>query len=225
MTNGMMVKKGAVHALKEELRGVQAEQRERLEELLALIERNVTAIKDAFFEVGTSLAEINNNRLYVAAGYASFSEMLEARGLMSTAQAAKLIAVAQLVPRESAIEIGHEKAYALTRYAQAGGVAVKGLLNGKIDGRPIRELTVREFNAATRKLQARRGPGRQDGREERKAAREAQAELRRRGLQGVTVKAVRYGSAWVYRIDADRDALERLTARTFSTRTSQKPGR
>lgn len=171
-----------------------AKDRPQAEALLAHVQRNMGLIKDAFFEIGLALTELNNNRMYLALGHATFADMLEARGLMSQAQANKLIAVATLLPREAAVRLGAEKSYALTRYAQAsapsGGLA--GLLeSGKVKGRSLDTVTLRELTELTRDVRGPRKTGKEDSRAEaRSQARKAQSALRKAGMSMARVEAV-----------------------------------
>ncbi|MBI5494469.1 MAG: hypothetical protein HY904_05535 [Deltaproteobacteria bacterium] len=193
-----------------------AQDRAHAEELLLHVQRNMGLITDAFFEIGTALTELNNNRLYTALGYRSFEQMLERRRLMSQAQANKLIAVATLVPREAAVKLGPEKSYALTRLAQVskapGGLAAL-LESGKVRGRSLESVTVRELSDLTRELRGERITRASQARvQARRAARAAQAALRKAGVEGARVEAVGPRGESI-RVSLSARDLERLVAR------------
>jgi len=193
-----------------------AAERSRAEELLAHVERNMGLITDAFFEIGAALTQLLNNRLYLALGYQTFAELLEQRHLMSQAQANKLIAVATLMPREAAVKLGAEKSYALTRYVQAasptGGLA-RVLEAGRVKGRPLESLTVRQLTELTREI---RGPRPTQGSdallEARRLARQAQATLRKRGLASLRAEATGSRGA-SFRLTLTADELQVLLNR------------
>lgn len=204
-----MTQRSSAIALRDAVRVSAVEQRERAHDLLAHIQRNATAIKEAFFEIGQALAELNNNRLYLALGHQTFAEMLTARGLFSQAQANKLIAVATLMPRETALLLGQERSYLLTRYAQLTehGGSISALLrkDPRVGGKRLVDMPVRELAETTRALRERTQPRRTDdgALEVRRQAREAQVALRRKGAVGARVVAVRTGGRWVLRIDVE----------------------
>ncbi|MFO0603249.1 MAG: hypothetical protein U0324_08750 [Polyangiales bacterium] len=132
--------------------------RARLAELLGVVHRKMTAVVEGFYDVGEALREVLDKKLYAAAGHATFEAMLEAEGLMSPRQARKLIAVARKVPREQALGLGHERAYALLAYAEAtaandtvAAIVTSGVLVG---GKPAAEASLREITAATRQVRA-----------------------------------------------------------------------
>ncbi|HTJ81881.1 MAG TPA: hypothetical protein VL400_09145, partial [Polyangiaceae bacterium] len=75
-----------------------ARKRERLDELLALIERRKERIVEDFYDIGEALKELAERELYRGRDYASFDAMLAAHDLMTPQQARKLIAVVTSVP-------------------------------------------------------------------------------------------------------------------------------
>jgi hypothetical protein len=206
-------KRAAALAASEEARALRAEHKQEALELVAHIRRNMQFITDAFFEIGVALTALNNNRLYSALGYSTFADALANLKLMSQSQANKLIAVAQLVPREAAVQLGSEKSYALTRYVQVAPEAqtVQQLLHaGRLNGKPLTEISVQELEDTTRRLASRR-PRRPGSAAARAAtvARQAQALLRKRGWDGVRVTPVARGTR--VRLEMDVDVLERVT--------------
>lgn len=96
-----------------------ARNRRRLGELLALVRRRVTEVAEGFYDIGEALREILDHKLYAAAGHASLEALLKAEGMMSFRQASKLIAVVREVPREKALALGQERAYALVAFTRA----------------------------------------------------------------------------------------------------------
>lgn len=93
--------------------------RKRGEALVALVMRRRARIVEDFYDIGEALREILRDELYAVLGYESFEALLEDRDLLSLSQAKKLIAVVENVPREEALALGHERAYALVSYAAA----------------------------------------------------------------------------------------------------------
>lgn len=186
-------------------RALSAQHRQRALELLAHIRRNTAAITDAFFEIGEALAEIHNNQLYVALGYRSFAALLEDEQILGKTQASKLIAVATLLPRETAVRLGPEKSYLLIRYARETQAPLKQLVraNAEIEGTPLQEMTIQRFRELTQKRPQERTRIRRD---DEQAASRAQRELRRRGMASASVKAA--GERFV--VSLDRADLKRL---------------
>lgn len=202
-------------ALRDDGRQVLAQQRARARELLAGVRRNMVAITESFFEIGEALAEIHNNALHRALGHPTFEALLLTEDLMSLTQANKLIAVAELVPRESAIALGQEKSFALTRYARVAEPAngVRGLLTaGRIDGRPLGELSVRDLKGLVARLNTRRGRSARSAArvEALRLARLAQAALRRRGATSARAVAVMGRGGVRYRLELDDAGLRAL---------------
>ena len=166
-------------------RAMTKENRQRCAQLVALIRRKMQDIRDGFFEIGTALADINNNALFKAAGYESLEALLEQEGFMGAAQARKLITISEHVDREDAIALGTEKAYALTRYSQAlgNGGPVASLLkrNELVNGKRLKEASVRDLVQATREAH---GPARDGVAHQRaRTAREAQAAVPEDGAE------------------------------------------
>lgn len=130
----------------------------RCAELLALVHRKMTSVVESFYDVGEALREILDKKLFAAAGYDTFEAMLEREGLMSRRQASKFIGVARKVPREHALGLGHERAYALMAYAEASAdndtVAALVTSGATVAGKPVTEASLREITAATREARA-----------------------------------------------------------------------
>jgi hypothetical protein len=130
----------------------------RAEALIALIARRKARIVEDFFDIGEALREILRKELYRALGHKSFDELLKARGLMGAEQARKLIAIVDRIPRDQAIGLGQEKAYALVAYTVATPEVdmpaefVEGV--AKIGGIALSKLSVREIDRATREVRA-----------------------------------------------------------------------
>lgn len=176
----------------------------RAEALLALIERRKARIAEDFYDLGEALRELQQKKLYLALGHRSFADMLNARGIMSLSQAKKLIEVAASMPRDKALAVGAEKAYALARYAAAtpepDTPAWLVETNAKIGAKHVRDISLREIEDATKKVRSARGEKKASP-EERAAhasAKEVRAWLRRRGVKDATVTAKRTkGSFWL----------------------------
>jgi len=134
----------------------------RAEALIALVERRKQRITEDFYDIGEALREILRKTLYAALGYATFEELLRARKLMSLAQAKKLIRLVDGIPRQEALALGQEKAYALVAYTAATPEAdVPAELvraSAAIAGKPIQKASKREIQEATAKLRSKAPP-------------------------------------------------------------------
>jgi hypothetical protein len=174
----------------------------RAEALLALIERRKARIVEDFYDIGEALKELMDRKLYAALGFPSFEAMLAERGVIGREQARKLVAVVRQVPREQALALGQEKAYALVAYAAATPApdTVMSLVGSgaKIAGQPVTGASVRDIEVATREAREVERVQRPLTAEE-KAARKAQREavsavrgaLRGLGITQCTVEATR----------------------------------
>ena len=117
-------------------------------------------------------------------------------------QAGRLIDVVNAYPREQALELGPEKAYALLRYAAAtpaDDVATAlAASNARIGRKSVRTLTVRELTGLTRRLTARRRTVDPELRSARRQATAAQRKIRAQGARGVVMSARRAaGQTWI----------------------------
>ncbi len=131
-----------------------ARNKARLADLLALVRRRVSEVVEGFYDIGEALQEILDHKLYAAAGHKSLEALLKAEGMMSFRQASKLIAVVREVPREKALSLGQERAYALVAYTNATPEddSPATLLAANA---PVSSASVREIKAATREARAR----------------------------------------------------------------------
>jgi hypothetical protein len=111
--------KGAAGLIQQTKERALARNKARLAELLALIRRRMMEVVEGFYDIGEALREIVDHKLYGALDHASLGALLKAEGLVSLRQAAKLIAVVRKVPREQALLLGQERAYALVAYTGA----------------------------------------------------------------------------------------------------------
>ncbi len=131
----------------------------KLEALTADIKQKMVEVIDAFYDIGLALREILEEKLYLAGGYRSFEAFLLAHGLFARSQAAKLIAVVKNVPRAKALLLGAEKSYALVAYtretpeADSPAEIVDG---GSIGGKKVGEASLRDIEAATREVRAKK---------------------------------------------------------------------
>lgn len=199
-------------------RAALARNRQRLGELLAMIRRKMTEVTEGFYDLGEALGEILEHKLYGAAGHASFGALLAAEGLMSARQASKLITVARKLPREQALTLGQERAYAIVVYAEAGAEdqspAALVADGATIDGKPITALSVREIKEAARVERARSrdrraiAADRARFKAEREIAAAVKAALREAGLAAQEVTVGRD----TVRITVARARAERLLA-------------
>lgn len=163
----------------------------RAEALLDLIARRKARIAEDFYEVGKALKELLEKKLYVALEYPSFKAMLEARDVMGDTQAYKLIEVVSRVPLKTALDLGLEKAFALTRYTSATPELDSPELllesGAKIGDKPAAEATKRDIEEATKKLRkeaaAKKGKADPAEREAERAAKQGRAWLKGRGAK------------------------------------------
>jgi hypothetical protein len=125
-----------------------------------LLERIVVRKNDiarAFYDIGVSLAELHEKKLYAALGYESFDAMLTDRDVMSVQYARRLIQVVGAFDRQQAQRLGPEKAYALVRYTantKLGDDPAEYIEEGfpVVGGkrRPIDQVGIKDITAATR---------------------------------------------------------------------------
>lgn len=164
-------------------------------------------IANDFFEIGVALSRLSTRPLYTSLGYASFDELLQKRRVMTRMQASKLIAVSQAYPKQQALSLGVEKAYALVRYAAATPAPdlARSLAtaDARIAGKPLRDLTVKQLRDATKTLHGVMPPNDHDLEEARATARKLQKKLRAEGASSAKVRAHREGIALHLRIDMD----------------------
>ncbi|WP_437736849.1 hypothetical protein [Sorangium sp. So ce1335] len=189
----------------------------RAHALLELIDRRKARIAEDFYEIGEALRELQRKKLYLALGHASFGDMLKARAIMGLTQAKKLIGIVAALPRDKALTLGPEKAYALTRYTAATPeVDTPAWLidqGATVAGKSLDEISVRELTAEIGKARANAaGPKRQDPEEKRAlaAARATQAALRKRGARGATVEARRAKGGYWLRVEVPVEAAAAL---------------
>ncbi len=182
--------------------------RSRAETLLRHIDQRRSDIARAFYDVGSSLRELSDKKLYASLGYATFEAMLEERELMSAQYARRLIEVVRSFDREQARRLGPEKAYALARYSArtklkddpAEYIAEGFPVGGR--RRPIDDVTVREIHTATRLALLRQHGGHGESERARRDA-EAAARTMTRKLhartdgQGEVRHVFRKGSWWL----------------------------
>lgn len=178
--------------------------------LLDLIARRVQRIKEDFFEIGLALKELEEKKLFAALGYDTFDALLEARSPIGRSQAYKLIAIVKHVTREQALELGPEKAYALSRFVRATPEpdSVASIIDADVkvgrSKRSVRAMSRREIEAATRSLTRAAKKPSADERDAKRAARDAQSKLRKRDVRAsIEVEHAR-GRWWaIVRLPAD----------------------
>ncbi|TAK32671.1 MAG: hypothetical protein EPO40_01835 [Myxococcaceae bacterium] len=187
----------------------------RLSALLTLVRRRMTAVVEGFYDVGEALREILDKKLYAASGHASFEALLKAEELMSKRQAMKLVALVRKVPREQALSLGQEKAYALVSYTAATPEAdsVAQLAEtGKLAGKALADASVSDIEAATRAARKRAGATPQGAAAKARAKRDAALEKVVRAAlvsAGLARPTVTVGTKKV-RVEIDRATAERL---------------
>ena len=178
-----------------------ARMRKELDAELALIRRRRSSIAEDFYDIAESLLRIDERRLYAADDCGSVEELVDKHELFSKETARKLLSVAAEVSRESATELGFERAFAAVRVARATPEpdTVDELLRGnaKIGNKALREASARELRDAARELGVRervkRGePTKRDAVEKRAlaAAKRLRAALRGRGVKQPRIEIV-----------------------------------
>jgi len=146
----------AVGTLASKARAASAKQaeakRRRAEALLALVQRRKQHITEDFYDIGEALRELLRKKLYEPLGFASFDDLVRAHDLMSVEQARKLVALVEHMPREEALRLGQEKAYALVAYTLATPEpdvpADLVRADAKLGDKPLSETSVRDIKAA-----------------------------------------------------------------------------
>ncbi len=171
--------------------------RRRAEALLALVQRRKQRITEDFYDIGEALRELLRKELYKALGFASFDELVETHELMGREQARKLITLVEHVPREEALKLGQEKAYALVAYTvatpEADVPAELARTDAKIGGKPLSKASVRDIQAAAaevRKKSPKKAPSdaeRARVRRERELVATARSVLKRGGVSRAEV--------------------------------------
>lgn len=189
----------------------------RARELIELIARRMQRITEDFFDMGQALRELHEKRLFVALGFKTLAELLETHGLMSRSKAFELIHIVKTVPRKEALALGADKAYALARLTAAtkeldtvaeianAGVVVRGRK------RPVSELSVEDIERRAREERGKHGKVDPEERDAKRAAREVQAALRKKGARSAKVEVERHRGVWVFAITlavAERSALD-----------------
>lgn len=179
--------------------------RERGEKLVALVQAKKVQIARNFYDIGKALSELRRDKLYVALGSASLSQLLRDRDLVGLTQAKKFMAIADAFDRTKALELGTEKAYALVRMANATPEDDTPLQlatgNLRVAGKTKKAavLTATDIEKAARALQAKTGTARKQSPEEKAAqtaARKLQASLRRAGAKRALVEPKRLAGEW-----------------------------
>ena len=169
---------------------------------IALIRRRQAEITEAFYDVGEALARLKRPGVAEAVGRATFKELCEKDLEMGLTTAERLIAIVTRVPREDALRMGQERAFALVQLADATPEAdsatmlekgARTLPSGKkVD---LAKASVREIHTAAKEIRAAKKPtGKPRGRtttvEERAAASALQSALRGDGFESARVTAV-----------------------------------
>jgi hypothetical protein len=186
--------------------------------LLDFIARRITRMTEDFHEIGKALKELLEHRLYLPLGYTSFEAMLDAQGLIGATQARKLIQVASRVPVKTALKVGIEKAFALTKFTDATPeLDTPELLveqGGVIAGKPAAEVSRRDIDAETQKLRrkaaAKKGKVDPAQREAEAVAKRGSVWLKARGAKKGKVEARRTKEGHVITITLSMEAAAAL---------------
>ncbi len=192
-----------------------AARRKKLATLGALIRRRLATVAEGFYDIGVALTEILKSKLYAAGGHASLEAYLDAERLLSPSQARKLVDIVANVPREQALAVGQERAYALIAFARATpepDSAAELIAQGEVGGQPAAKASVRAIAAAA-KAQRDKGPKTPRAKAQAKAdvavERGLRAALRAAGLP---ITTVRIGKDAV-RVELPRVRLEKALAK------------
>ena len=184
----------------------------RVNELVALIRRRMSAAVEAFYDVGVALIEIVDERLYLAAGHKNLDTFLRAHKLMARTQAFKLMAVARSVPREEALRIGLERSYALMAYTketpEPDSPASLVEAGATFGGKPVISASRRAIDQKRREVHDEKPKSKatsaRDALRE-KGVRWLTASLKRAGLKGAVITSTRSGARveWSHETLAD----------------------
>ena len=191
----------------------------RGEALLDLIARRRARIAEDFYDIGEALREILRKKLFLALGHSSFGALLDARKVMGRSQAAKLIAIVDAMPRRRALEVGTEKAYALTRLAAATAaldtveqIATEGVAVGPKKRRSVEDLSAEDVKRLAKTLAKPKSLSLAQ-RADAAQVRAAQASLRRAGWREARVDVVAGGVVRVALRRQDLDLAVRCLVR------------
>ena len=210
----------ALEALIAKAKAARSAQRPRAEALLARVRRGKGDLRTGFYDAGLALTELLEQRLYLVLEHRSFAAMLAEQRLMSQTAATRLIAVARVLPRATALRLGPERAFEWLRLlrlragprADAAALRRMASLSPEVDGRPVAAMSTRELAALRRDLQARRDAARRDP-ASLAALRATQALARyvaRRGAGDACIVRHRTRGGWRIRIDLDVPSAEAL---------------
>jgi len=206
---------GARKLIEATKRDALAARHKKLTSLSALIRRRLATVVESFYDIGVALTEIAKAKLYAAGGHASLEAYLDAEKLLSVSQARKLIDIVKNIPREQALAVGQERAYALIALSRATPEpdrAVDLIAQGEVDGQPAAKAPVRAITAAAR-AQREKAPKSPAA----KARRKTEVALER-GLRallraaGLSVTAVRISKDAV-RVELPRAKVEKALAK------------
>ncbi len=186
----------------------------RATELIAEIKRRKEQIASEFYDIGIALRELLKKKLYLPLGFASFDEMVIAHNLMAATQAYKLVRLVSSLPREKALAIGSEKAFLLTKLADATPepdtaewLLDQGTLPG---GKAVAAATTRELlktvKDVSKKTQKRASSPEEKGAE--RAGQVARKALRSGGAKGAEVATFRRKGVFWVRIEMPSDQAE-----------------
>lgn len=149
---------------------------ERLTQKIVDRLRDVTG---AFWEIGTLLERIQEQKLYAALGYDTFRAYVDGALSVAATQAYMMIRVVRSYTRADAESLGLGRAAGLISYAKALGTATDpGRLvreNAAVGDKPVRDASLREIQAAVRAEREAKAARRKPSPRERLRKREAEA--------------------------------------------------
>jgi hypothetical protein len=205
-TNGISTSRVPV-ALAKRAASAAAAKRQRLlreaRELVALVKRRKKEVTEAFYDIGEACARLQDKAMVAVLGRRSFAEVCEKDLGMSVATARRLIEIVQTMTRAQALEMGQQKALAMTSLADATPErdTPAGLYRKKTvavpGGRAVapRKASAREIEQAAKTIrQQKDAGGKRRGRstteDERTFAALLQKRLHQLGLDRAKVEAV-----------------------------------
>lgn len=161
----------------------------RAERLVGAVEEQREFLHEAFFDIGEALCALQDEALYVALGYPHLEGLIADRALLPRAQVHKLMAIVRTVPRSEALFLGPEKSYEIVRTTRGAGTgrAKKNAEKPAIDDDPGRHAAV-------------------------VAVKDAERELRARGIGSATVELRKREGTWVAVVIVPTRALPELLA-------------
>jgi hypothetical protein len=201
--------------------GKKERDREKLAAHVALIERRLLSVKEAFYDIGLALKQIRDDELYELdePPVKDFDAFLAKRGWFGRSYAYQLIDIATYYDREAAIALkttsmAHEVIQYAKRKLGSRDEAQRIATSGEIEGHRLIELTAEDVALLGRK---RKKSKKDDGKAQLAAKREARAFdewLADHGLPGAVARAAQDDDGeWIVDVSIPVAVLAKFRAR------------